>query len=233
MCACVLSLFLISRHPPPPIKAAMALDCHALVNKATVSGGKFPQEVRHRIADFVCGKPSMIPRDILDSCRNGRTILDAWPAVHGWDLKETFELESDYVGGRVIRFYCIRTVLTVNLKTDLASLQFLVGKEIGGVMRVDREGSIICGEVSQWVADAVDDGLLTSLYIEALCGRDRDPSPAEFAANGCDPSATMSIQTGLALAREREEQSVVEDDDGEWRRMLEEEAVYMLASQRG
>ena len=176
-----------------------AMECHALF------GLPISQEVRHRIVDFVCGPPSAIPRAVLDICDNRQTILDAWPAVRCWELVETFGVECySGVGGGVIRRYCIRTVLTVDLKIDPASLDFLVGKELGGVIRVHEDGLALSGGVTQRVADDVEDGLLTRLYILWVCGV-RYPSAEEFSANG----------GVFAFAHELEEPPVMDEHDYE------------------
>ncbi len=207
VCLCAQSLLdfptllLLPAHP----RAAMAMvDCHALF------GLQISQEVRHRIADFVCGAPSPIPHAILDSCGNRQTILDAWPAVRCWELGETFGVECySGVGGSVIRRYCIRTVLTVDLKIDPVSLDFLVGKELGGVIRVHEDGLALSGGVTQRVADDVEDGLLTRLYIRWICG-DRYPSAAEFSANG-----VVDTEIQCAFAPELEEPPVMDEHDYE------------------
>jgi hypothetical protein len=214
MCACVLSLFLISCYPHLPT-VAMAVDCHALVSKATSGGGKIPPDVRLHIADFVCGPPSAIPRAILDSCDNRQTIIDSWPVVRTWNLTETFGVDCSFVGGSVIRRYCMRTVLVVDLKIDPVSLDFLVGNELCGVIRVDVNGLALSGLVSQRVADDVEDGLLTRLYIQSVCGV-RYPSAAEFSAIGV--VGTDRIQSDFA--RELEESHVMDEHDYENLSML-------------
>jgi hypothetical protein len=175
----------------------MAVDCHAIATKTTMSGRKVPQEVRHRIAAFVCGTPEMMPQDLMD--RGGeettRIIRNSWPAVQGWKLEEIFDCDTEHVDGMKIGFNVVGTIVTVNMKTDRASLQLLADNRtrLSIVYRGHTEHDTLL-----WSVNGVKEGRIKRLYIQMDCDGTRDPTPAEFAAHGCDPSATRDIQFALA-----------------------------------
>jgi hypothetical protein len=182
----------------------MAVDCHALTAKTAKNGRRIPQDVRHLIADFVCGKPSVIPQDILERCEEASTIADVWPAAQRWELIDAFECETAHLNhlGRKIHYYCVRTAIEVYLKTDIESLRFLA--TLGPLWAHTQSGRRHVGHglFTQGMAKEVTEGRITSLCVMSGCGGDRDPTPAEFAAHpGCHPTETRSIQTRRAEAQ--------------------------------
>jgi hypothetical protein len=141
----------------------------------------------------------MLPQDTRDRCFwFHRNIQDIWPAVQGWKKTE------DWTGADRGMYYYIqmKTEITVDFKTDLASLEILMDK-IHFICTWGAEDGHGFDDMNQEIKDAVIEGRTTRLYIIMHPEIYREPTLAEFAELGLDPSRTKSIQTELALRRTR------------------------------
>jgi hypothetical protein len=123
-----------TRTPHSP-SAAMAVDCHAFVSKITQSG-RLPADVRHNIADFVCGVSDTIPQDILEKYAFELEYIQLlWPVVQGWKITETFVSH-----GARIDSHCVRASMELQFRTDRASIDFL-WHVAGKLITVHADGS--------------------------------------------------------------------------------------------